>query len=145
MINLNPSKNILWVWRIRLAILCLIPAALNSWIFKTGSKIWIFVTLIWASVFIFFYWIYYPIKFKKLSYVCNGQSIIKNYGILYTIVKNMPLESIQFIVKRTSPLCKFFGVCCFELVGAGSKMYITGLKPNELDFLYEYLGAKGHE
>ena len=142
MINIYPSENILWLWRIRLALVFLIPSSVNSWFFKTGSMTWILISLILALIFIIFFWIYYPIKFKKLSYTFNGKTITKNYGIIYTMVKNIPLDSIQFIIKRTSPLGRFFGICSFVLVGAGSKMYISGIKPDELNFIYEYLEGK---
>ena len=145
MITLKPSKNILWVWRIRLALMSLFPSVLNSWLFETMSTIWIVITVIWMVIFIFFYTIYYPLKFRKLSYTADNYCFTKNYGTLYTITKSMPLHSIQFIVKRTSPLEKAVGLCGFRLIGAGSQISILGLKPDELDFLYEFMGAKKDE
>ncbi len=139
MFSFNASKNILWVWRIRLALICLIPSILSSWFFKTYSDLWIISTSLWLIIFTFFYAFYFPIKYKKLSYCRDGNIFIKNYGVIYTMTKSVPLKNIQFIVKSATPLEKLFKIYTFRIVGAGSQLIATGLRSDDLNFLYDYI------
>ncbi len=139
MFSFNASKNILWVWRIRLALICLIPSILSSWFFKPYSVLWIISTSLWLVTFTFFYAFYFPIKYKKLSYCHDGNIFIKNYGVIYTMTKSVPLKNIQFIVKSATPLEKLFKIYTFRIVGAGSQLIATGLGSDDLNFLYDYI------
>lgn len=139
MIKLKPSKDILWVWRIRLALICLIPSILTGWLFRTYSKLWIISTAIWIIFFTFFYVFYFPVKYKKLYYYRDGNIFVKNYGVIYTMTKSIPLKNIQFIVKKATPLEKLFKIYSYRIIGAGSQLTASGLKFDELDFLYDYI------
>ena len=145
MINLKPSKNILWVWRIRLCLICLIPSAICGWFFKTFSSLWLIFTCLWLIAFAFFYIFYFPIKYKKLLYHHDGSVFVKNYGVIYTMTKSIPLKNIQFIIKSATPLERIFKIYSFRIVGAGSQMTVSGLNSDDLSFLYDYMRRKSND
>ncbi|MEG0899314.1 MAG: PH domain-containing protein [Oscillospiraceae bacterium] len=139
------EKRIVWVWRIRLALFCLIPAAMNGWFNETMSNIWLIFTFLWVAVFIFFYAFYFPIKYKKQSYRITSKDFFVTTGVIYTITKSIPIKNVQYVSIFSSPLERIMKVATIRAVGAGGGVSISGMSKEDTKRLSSILGESEHE
>lgn len=124
----KPNHKILSIWRIRLLGMSVIPsfftAYFSAWAFHWVWKVW---TVLWVGGFLYLYIFYYPIKYKKLSYTFNSRCFILNCGVIYTRVKALPLQNIQYAAVISTPLERLFGLRSLAVMCAGASVYVPGL------------------
>lgn len=139
----KPEQNILWVWRIRLILLLILPASLNSWFNPIMSEIWFWITCFWGLILVFFYCFYLPIKYKKTSYYISCGEFFVTTGVFYTVTKSIPLENVQFVTNSSTPLTRLFKLCTIKAVGAGGSIALSGLNLADGEELFILL-KEGH-
>lgn len=88
--------------------------------------------------------VYYPIKFRRLSYrVENGWLTIR-CGVIYTRVKAIPLKNIQYTTLAALPLAQWLGLCTLLVHGAGGSIHLPGLSRGEAILLQGFCeGGEG--
>lgn len=123
----KPSPHVLTVWRIRLLLVSVLPSFLSAFFAPHINWIWWLFTSVWIFAFLCFYILYYPIKYRKLSYSFNERCLLIHCGVIYTRVKAVPFESIQYLSVASTPLQRLFGLCSLFVFAAGSTVYIPGL------------------
>lgn len=130
---IKPALHILTVWRLRLLLCTLLPSFFSALFFGSRGPIWWSCTIVWVAAFCYFYIFYYPIKLKKLSFGGNDRCLLIHCGVIYTRVKAIPYESIQYLSVTSSPLERLFGICSLVLYMAGASAYLPGLTPEEAE------------
>ena len=123
----KPDLHLLTVWRLRLLLVTLLPSSLSAYFSAWQGLFWWIFTISWAAAFLAFYLFYYPIKFRKLSYSRNSQYLLLHCGVIYTRVKAMPLDSIQYTAIASSPLQRLFHVHTLLIYAAGACLRLPGL------------------
>ena len=127
----KPDLQILTVWRLRLLLAAILPAALLVIFASRRNLVWGLLTAAWTTGFLYAYIFYYPIKYRKLAYAINQSCLLLHCGVIYTRVKAIPLSSIQYITIASSPLERLFGIRTLLVYAAGSSLWIPGLPPED--------------
>lgn len=122
------DAHILTYWRIRLTALCLLCPVFIA-LFFSAAPVWrTCLTVGWMLSYVFFYVFYYPVKYRKLSYMVNRQCLVIHCGVFYNRVKGIELRNIQHVSTSASPLLRVMGLCTVYISCAGGMLYIPGLK-----------------
>ena len=143
---LGAHARLLWVWRIFLTLAALPVAFLSSLFLRPLSPLWWAATGFWAVVFLFCFLIYLPIRQRAIFLVMNGESLILSEGVFSVIERTVPLENIQYIRVRSTPIHRWLGLSTLVVVSAGGRLEMPGLGRGEVDRLVKGifgLGAKG--
>ena len=118
------------VWRMRLTLAALVPSFCSSLFFPVRNWIWTVFTGLWAGIYLFLFIIYYPIKYKKLSFYLDETYLVIHCGVFYTRTKAIPLQNLQYVTIQTGPLQGLFRVKTVRFLCAGGRVYLpcVGLK-----------------
>lgn len=129
--ELNPSISTLYVWWIRIAVLFGCIGVLFSLFLQIKSTAWYIASAIWIICFIFLFAIYYPIKYKKLKLIINQTNVSICCGVIYTRVKIIPINNIQYINVVACPIQSLFHISSVFILNAGPMIYFSGV-PNSM-------------
>lgn len=130
-LELKPSIHTLYVWWIRITIIFGCIGILSSLFLQIKSNLWYLTSAIWIICFLVLFVIYYPIKYKKLKLVINDSNIAICCGVIYTRVKIIPINNIQYINVVSCPLQSFFRISSVFILNAGPMIYFSGV-PNTM-------------
>ncbi len=125
------SRKALAVWRIRIGLLAFFPAFITFFFWAPWSVVWQVFTALWVLGVAVMFWIYYPIKYNKLAYLLTGQAFVLHCGVIYTRVKAIYRENIQFATIASGPVQRLLGVCTLYLVSAGGGIHVSCLEQEE--------------
>ena len=142
---IKADKKALLVWRIRLCIFAFVLLILEHIVFDIGEFWWVLVTAVVALSFLFMFFWYYPLKYRKLSYCAAGELLVINCGVFYTRRKSILVGNIQYISEITTPLLKAFGLCTLFFHAAGGFVYLPCLSRGEALLLQSFLEAENRE
>ncbi len=140
---MKPQRGLLIKWRMLLALGCLLPALINALLFYPGKLLWTIVTVVWLTVFFFFYLIYLPIKFKRLTYYVAKQKVVVHSGVFYNRIRTVPQASIQYVSAVVSPIDAIWGISSLVIVSPGSRIALRGLSKKDALVLAELLAGEG--
>lgn len=127
------------IWRLRVTGAYVLIMLVTTYLFPMQTRIWAWLALLWSFLFLGMYLIYYPIKYNRLSYAVYHNLLVVNCGVIYTRVKAIPVENIQFITVSASWLMQYFHLCTLIIHGAGGSVHIPGIKVSDADALREQL------
>lgn len=124
---MKPQPAILTIWRLILVFAAIFPAFFVSLFLRIGGRAWMLSVGLWLLCFLFFYLYYLPLRYKKLSYVLRDGQLTVNSGILYTRVRVMPLQNIQYAGLIVSPLDAIWGLAAVAVIAPGGRLLLPGL------------------
>lgn len=135
------SAQVLAVWRLRMLLLAAPCAFLFAFLFARFGGNWILAlscaTL--ALLFILLYFLYYPIKYRKLSYTAGTDYFIIRSGVFFNRVKALPYTSIQYTSLAYTPVSGWFGLRTLMIFLAGTSLMLPGLALSDAQALRELL------
>ena len=112
-------RRALVCWRIRLALVAFGPALAAALFFSYSRLVWGILTGLWTAAFLLFYFGYYPLKWRRLSYCADGGLLFLNTGVIYDRRKAIPLERIQYLTVSRTPVQRLMDLSsvCIHLAG----------------------------
>lgn len=125
----------LWVWRLRMMLLAILPSFLSAFFFRPGKALWLLCTGIWIALFLFFYFFYYPRKYKKFSYSVTESCLVIRNGVFFTNTRAIYPENIQYVDCSASPLQQLFHLKTVVIVMAGGILHLPCLQAETADRL----------
>ncbi len=134
------SRKSVTLWRIRLCLIasaCTASALIFLDRFTLVKKI--SVTVI-ASVFVFFFLFYYPIKYNRLCYRVENDRVCVIGGVFYRTERYVEVKNIQYIGFVADPLQRIAGLQGALIFTSGSKIYIPCLDKQRTERLLEKTG-----
>lgn len=131
----KPDSRILTVWRLRLLPAAALFVFLSIRFAAVRKPIWWIFTGFWITICIFFMFIYFPLKYRRLSYAVNRRAFLVHCGVLYTRIKAVPFHAVQYAAILSSPLERRFSICSLVLYMAGSHLSVPGLHSEEAENL----------
>ena len=137
--HLDPST--LTIWRIRVLLLSLLLLTISVWGFSY-PYLFLYIrtfTLIWLCVFLFFYAIYLPSRFKYFYCAIGESYLLLRFGVIKNISKAIPLSSILYTSTFSTPLQRLFGVSSARIYSAGNYSVIPGLSKKDIQLFQEQL------
>ena len=124
-------KKALTCWRIRLALIASLPALLSALFYSYSRLVWGILTGLWMAAFLLFYFGYYPLKRRRLSYGADGRLFLLNTGVVYDRRKAIPLERIQYVTVSRTPLQRAMGLASVYIHMAGGMAVISCVTAQE--------------
>ncbi len=112
------------VWRMRLTLAALVPSFCSALFFPVRNWIWTAFTALWAGVYLFLFVVYYPIKYKKLTFALDDRYLVIRCGVFYNRVKAIPLGNLQYMTLLAGPLQRLFRVCSVQFICAGGRVLL---------------------
>ena len=140
----KPQRSILRLWRIVLTAAACVPAFLASLIFSPPTPGWLIANGVWILLFLFFYIVYLPLRYRKLAFKLSSEAVTVYSGVFYTRVRILPIANIQFTTLWDSPLHRMFGLCSLFIAAAGARVAVAGLTRQEAQALAELLPHEWH-
>jgi len=140
-ITLHPQRLIIRVWRFAAVVAAALPAFFAPLFLRPGSGLWATATGLWAGVFLFFYLYYLPAHCKGLSLTAKEDEIILKTGVFSRVTHRMPINAIQYITLRSSPLHRRRDLATLVIYAPGVRLVMPGLSRAQAMRIME-LGVK---
>lgn len=134
------SKRSLTLWRIRLYIIAFLCAVVTSFVMTPFSIVWNVTTAAWVTVFLFMYFLYYPAKYRRLTYSVDQNGICVKSGVIYRYERYMQSDRVQYVNLVATPLQRVMGLNGVLILAAGSRIYIPCLEKTEAQGLLRKMG-----
>lgn len=135
----KPDPHILTVWRLRLIPVAVFLLYLSlQWILLPFLLWWIF-TVLWICVLLFLLLVYYPLKYRRLSYQVTSRMVVVYSGVLTVHIKAVPFPAVQYTSLLSTPLLRQFGLCSVLFYMAGSRLLLSGLSCSDAEALHTTL------
>lgn len=138
----KPDPRVLTVWRLRLIPAAALLLYLSIRLAALPDILWLTFTGLWICVLLFLCLVYYPMKYKRLSYGMNSRTLIIYAGAISLRIKAVPFHAVQYTSILTTPLLRMFGICSLVFYMAGSRVTLPGLLIKEADNLRASLKYK---
>jgi len=129
------SPLALSVWQLRLVFFMFIPAFLLFFFYQPDSLTWIFCAVTVAAAFLFVSLVWLPVKYLKLAYRLEGNTLYIRWGVVYTRFGAAFLENIQYVTISATPLQRLFRICSVNFILAGGMMTIPCISSEEGEML----------
>ena len=127
--------HLLWVWRACLVFAALILAFASSIVLHPGSGLWWAVSCALAAAFFCCYLFYLPARQRGLSLTLDEENLVVRSGVLSTAVRTVPLRSVQYVRRKSSPLHRRLNLCALEVVCAGGRVTMPGLSEADAEMV----------
>lgn len=137
--RIKPQPRILSIWRILLTLVMVLPAFANALFFPARGRAWLIITIVWVIVYLALFLVYLPLRYNKLSYSVGNERILLYSGALYTNVRVLPLQNIQYVSIYQNPIERLFGLCTLVAVAAGGRISLPGLRRQDAESLAKAL------
>ena len=135
----KPDSRILTVWRLRLLPAVALFVFLSHRFAAVREPVWWIFTGLWITVCTFLVFLYYPLRYRRLSYATTRRAFLLHCGVLYTRIKAVPLHAVQYAAILSTPLERRFSICSLVLYLAGSHLSVPGLHREEAEELRDML------
>ena len=120
----------------------LVLAFAASLALRPGSAAWWAASGVLAAVFLCGYLFYLPARLRGFSLTFGGKNLVLSSGVFASCVRSVPLCSIQYVRRRSSPLHKRLDLCTLEAVCAGGRVAMPGLREGEAEELAAWIAEQ---
>ncbi len=130
------SKRTLSVWQIRAFLVFFVLFSLVSVLTGMSGIIFNIIAFVLILLLLLAVFVYYPLKYYKLSYENGGEFITIHSGVIYTRQRIVYKSSIKYVTLLRTPLQRMFGISTLMFNLPGLIVYIPGLSHTEAKELY---------
>ncbi len=123
------------IWQLRLIFSVFIPAFFLFFFYRPQMLAWKLCALAAAAVYLFSALVWLPVKYLKLAYRLDGQTLYVRQGVIYTRYGAVFLENIQYVTVSATPLQRVFRLCSVNMILAGGRMTIPCVSAEEGELL----------
>lgn len=134
------SRRSITLWRIRLCIVAFVCAIATLLVITPFSIAWNVMTTAQATVFLFMYFLYYPAKYRRLTYSVDRNRIYVKSGVIYRYERYMEIDRVQYVNFVADPLQRIMGLNGVLILAAGAKIYIPCLEKEKAMHLLQRTG-----
>lgn len=131
----KPDPRVLTVWRLRLIPAAALLLYLSIRLLALPYLVWWVFTGLWLSAVLLLALVYFPLKYRRLSYTVNSRTLIVHTGGVSSRIKAVPFHAVQYASILTTPLMRQFGICSLVFYMAGSHITIPGLTMKDAEVL----------
>lgn len=133
------SPKGLAVWLIRLTLGAFAVSFLISLVFPERGLLYWILTGLWLFAYFVLFFLYYPIRYYRLSYAANLQIVVLNCGVIYRRRKAIFLRNIQYTTTTCTPIQAIFGLCTLVIHAPGGFILIPHLTRVQCERLRDWL------
>jgi len=129
------------IWRVCLVFSALVLAFAISVALRPGTALWWVATGILVVGFLCCYLFYLPARQRGLSLTINGENLKLRSGVFSAATRTVPLDSVQYLRVKSSPLHNRLNLRTLEVVCAGGRAVMPGLAASEAEGLVDVVLA----
>ena len=134
------SRRSVALWRIRFCIITIICAIVASLVLTPFSIAWNISTMGLLAILLFMYFLYYPSKYRRLSYSVDNDRIYVKSGVIYRYERYMEIDRVQYVNFVADTLQRIMGLNGVLILAAGSRIYIPCLEKDKAKILLQSIG-----
>lgn len=139
------SPKSLVCWRVRLYLIAAVAAVAVSLFFTPFTVLWYWMTGVWVAAFLGMYFVYYPIKYRRLQFRVENGGVQLDSGVIYKYNKYMKIENIQYVNFVCTPLQRILKLKSAVIMAAGGYLYLPCLSAEQAQTLTRALHEGGYE
>ena len=139
------SPKSLVCWRVRLYLIAAVVAVAVSLLFTSFTVLWYWMTGVWVAAFLGMYFVYYPIKYRRLQFRVENGGVQLDSGVIYKYNKYMKIENIQYVNFVCTPLQRILKLKSAVIMAAGGYLYLPCLSAEQAQTLMRALHEGGYE
>lgn len=139
------SPKSLVCWRVRLYLIAAVVAVAVSLFFTPFTVLWYWMTGVWVAAFLGMYFVYYPIKYRRLQFRVENGGVQLDSGVIYKYNKYMKIENIQYVNFVCTPLQRILKLKSAVIMAAGGYLYLPCLSAEQAQTLMRALHEGGYE
>ncbi len=139
------SPKSLVCWRVRLYLIAAVVAVAVSLLFTPFTVLWYWMTGVWVAAFLGMYFVYYPIKYRRLQFRVENGGVQLDSGVIYKYNKYMKIENIQYVNFVCTPLQRILKLKSAVIMAAGGYLYLPCLSAEQAQTLMRALHEGGYE
>lgn len=139
------SPKSLVCWRVRLYLIAAVVAVAVSLFFTPFTVLWYWMTGVWVAAFLGMYFVYYPIKYRRLQFRVENGGVQLDSGVIYKYNKYMKIENIQYVNFVCTPLQRILKLKSAVIMAAGGYLYLPCLSAEQAQTLTRVLHEGGYE
>lgn len=139
------SPKSLVCWRVRLYLIAAVVAVAVSLLFTPFTVLWYWMTGVWVAAFLGMYFVYYPIKYRRMQFRVENGGVQLDSGVIYKYNKYMKIENIQYVNFVCTPLQRILKLKSAVIMAAGGYLYLPCLSAEQAQTLTRALHEDGYE
>ncbi len=139
------SPKSLVCWRVRLYLIAAVVAVAVSLFFTPFTVLWYWMTGVWVAAFLGMYFVYYPIKYRRLQFRVQNGGVQLDGGVIYKYSQYMKIENIQYVNFVCTPLQRILKLKSAAIMAAGGYLYLPCLSAEQAQTLMRALHEGGYE
>ena len=116
-----------------------------SLLFTSFTVLWYWMTGVWVAAFLGMYFVYYPIKYRRLQFRVENGGVQLDSGVIYKYNKYMKIENIQYVNFVCTPLQRILKLKSAVIMAAGGYLYLPCLSAEQAQTLMRALHEGGYE
>lgn len=137
--------NALLIWQLRLILGAFFPAFLLFFFYRPEHILWKCAVGICAAVFLFFSLLWFPVKYWKLAYNIDGDTLYLRQGVIYTRYCSVTRKQLQYITLTSTPLQRCFSLYSAVLIMAGAHLFLPCIPLTEGEALCRWRAENSKE
>ena len=110
------------VWQVRMILGTFFPIFLLFFFYPPQHLLWRCCAILCAAAFFFFSLVWIPIKYWKLAYRVDGDTLYLRKGVIYTQYCGITRRQLQYVGVFSSPFERFLALCTVVFVLAGTRL-----------------------
>ena len=138
----QPNRQVKLCWTVYTLVSALIPLTVSVVLFRLPMlPLWIprAFTALWVSTLALLLTFYYPLRYRRMRYALNKDTITAVRGVLFVTRQQMPLAAVRHITAVRGPLERLTGICALFVRAAGGQLLLEGIPADEADELMQAL------
>jgi len=139
--TLTARPHLLVIWRACLVFVALALAFAISLALRPGTTLWWVATAVLVAGFLCCYLFYLPARQRGLSLTINEGNLKLCSGVFSKATRTVPLDSVQYLRVKSSPLHNRLNLRTLEVVCAGGRVAMPGLSVSEAQELVDAILA----
>lgn len=138
----RPDPRVRFCWIIYTVFAAMVLSGVSAALFRlTILPPWMprAFTLAWVIAVVLIATVYHPLRYRRMRYAVNEDTIMTSQGLLFTTYRRMPLSAVRHVTAVRGPLERLTGITTLLISATGGHLLIEGVPAEEADKLTQIL------
>lgn len=138
----RPDRRVILCWTVYTLCACVIPIVAGIVLYALPLlPEWVshIFTVLWVTTLTIVLAVYYPLRYRRMRYAVDQESIVTVRGMLFSVYRRMPLSAVRHITTLRGPIERMTGLTSVLISATGGHLLIEGIAADEADKLTKAL------
>ncbi len=133
----RPDRRVTLCWTVYTLVGAIVPLAISMMLFQLPLEPWMpyLFTVLWVLTLTLMVTVVYPLRYRRMRYAVDDNSIITVQGFLFATRRRMPLSAVRHITAVRGPLERLTGITALLVSATGGRLWLEGVPVDEADKL----------